>query len=204
MKKSAIAPLLFALLLVSFSPTVSLAQVPDNAAARALWESSNLFCKNCHGKSGEGAFGPDLAGRGLSAAQFRLAVRKPWGVMPAFLEEQISDAELAAFAAYFASLPKTAQPGSWLVPVRADKPHAQQLFAAFGCGQCHGPMPPPNFDGLVKDTDFALMKELVYNHVATQPKLVPQQPGGIFQGQSVELQALCRYAARCLPGIDIF
>ena len=28
--------------------------------------------------------GPDLAGRKLSADQFKHAVRQPWGVMPAF------------------------------------------------------------------------------------------------------------------------
>lgn len=175
MKKNIIAPLVFSLTLVCFFPSASLAQAADVAATKALWENSGLFCKNCHGKSGEGGFGPDLAGRGLSPAQFKRAVRVPWGVMPAFPEEQISDAELAALAAYFASLPKPEELGSWFVPVRADKPHAQQLFASAGCGQCHGPMPPPNFDGLVKD--FGLLKELVYNHTASMPKLEPPKPG---------------------------
>jgi mono/diheme cytochrome c family protein len=44
-----------------------------------------------------------------------------------------------------------------------------------GCAQCHGPAPPPNFDGLVKD--FELLKELVYNHTTAMPKLEPQKPG---------------------------
>jgi mono/diheme cytochrome c family protein len=175
MKKNIVAPLLFSPMLAFFWPTVSFGQVPDLAAAKALWESSGLFCKNCHGKSGEGAFGPDLAGRGLSPTQFKRAVREPWGLMPAFPEPQISDAEIAALAAYFASLPKPAETGRWFVPVGADKPHAQQLFASVGCGQCHGPMPPPNFDGLVKD--FTLLKELVYNHTVAMPKLEPQKPG---------------------------
>ena len=175
MKKDTIASLLFSLSLMSLPPAICSAQAPDIAAAKALWEKSNLMCKNCHGKEGEGAFGPDLAGRGLSPAQFRQAVRKPWGAMPAFVESQLSDAELAAMAAYFASLPKVSEPGHWLVPVAADKPHAQQLFATLGCGQCHGPVPPRNFDGKVMD--FALLKELVYNHTVAMPKLEPQQPG---------------------------
>jgi mono/diheme cytochrome c family protein len=175
MKKNAIARLLFSLMAASVLPAVSFAQATDTAAAKALWESSGLFCKSCHGKGGEGAFGPDLAGRGLSLEQFRHAVREPWGVMPAFPEEQISEAEIVVLATYFASLPRTSAPGRWLVPVAADKPHAQQLFASAGCGQCHGPIPPPNFDGLVKD--FALLKELVYNHTAAMPKLEPQKPG---------------------------
>src|SRR6476646_8993874 len=104
-----------ALLLLPFLQSASLAQAPDTAAAKSLWEGNNLFCKNCHGKNGEGAFGPDLAGRGLSASQFQQAVRKPWGVMPAFTEEQVSDTELAGMAAYFATLPKSAEPGPWRV-----------------------------------------------------------------------------------------
>jgi mono/diheme cytochrome c family protein len=175
MKKYILAPLLFSVLPVSLTPTVSLAQTAEVAAGKALWESGNLFCKSCHGKNGEGAFGPDLAGRGLSLAQFRRAVRQPWGLMPAFPEQHITDAEIATLSAYFASLPKVAQPGRWLIPVAADKPHAQQLFAAVGCAQCHGPAPPPNFDGLVKD--FELLKELVYNHTTAMPKLEPQKPG---------------------------
>ncbi len=173
MKKLAIASL--SLLLSSLLPSLSCAQVPDTAAIKALWESNTIFCKNCHGKAGEGAFGPDLAGRGLSPAQFRHAVRVPWGVMPAFPEEEISDAELDALAGWFASLPKNTEPGRWLVPVLADKPHAQQLFASFGCAQCHGPMPPPNFDGLVKE--FELLKTLVYTHTTAMPKLEPPKPG---------------------------
>ena len=175
MKKNTVALRLFALMLISLAPTWSLAQTTDIAAAKTLWDSSSLFCKSCHGKDGEGAFGPDLAGRGLSLSQFRRAVREPWGVMPAFVEAQISDAEIAQLSAYFASLPRVTEPGRWLIPVSADKPHAQQLFAAFGCGQCHGPVPPRNFDGQV--TEFTALKELVYNHTVAMPKLEPQKPG---------------------------
>ena len=38
---------------------------------------------------------PDLAGRGLSYAQFKRAVQQPWGIMPAF--PQFPDQELADF-----------------------------------------------------------------------------------------------------------
>src|SRR5213595_3952172 len=102
-----------AMALLPFLASASFAQPPDTAAARSLWEGNNLFCKNCHGKNGEGAFGPDLAGRGLSASQFRQAVRKPWGVMPAFVEDQISDSEIAGLTAYFNAMPKAAEPGPW-------------------------------------------------------------------------------------------
>ena len=38
----------------------------------------------------EGAFGPDLAGRGLNYEQVKRAVRQPWGIMPRFLDEQVN------------------------------------------------------------------------------------------------------------------
>src|SRR5438067_12324815 len=88
---------LFAALLLSAIPSLALAPpsfaqgAPDPAAGKKLWESNELFCKNCHGRDGEGAFGPDLAGRGLSAALYRKAVRKPCGVRPAVREGPRSD-----------------------------------------------------------------------------------------------------------------
>ena len=150
----------------------------DATAGKALWEGNNAFCKNCHGRNGEGAFGPDLAGRGLSAAQFQQAVRKPWGVMPSFTTEQVSDAELAGMAAYFATLPKTGELGAWRVPLATDAPHGQQVYVSAGCAQCHGvtfDMPRASFGG--RKGDFALMKDLVYNHTTAMPKMEPTRPG---------------------------
>ena len=170
--------LVAALLLVPLLQAPSFAQAPDAAAGKSLWDGNNTFCKNCHGKNGEGAFGPDLAGRGLSGAQFQQAVRKPWGVMPAFTEEQVSDAELAGMATYFATLPKSAEPGPWRVPVAADAPHGQQAYMAQGCAQCHGAtfdMPRASFGG--RKADFALMKGLVYTHTTEMPKFEATRPG---------------------------
>jgi len=150
----------------------------DAPAAKALWEGNQLFCKNCHGKDGEGAFGPDLAGRGLSAGQFRQALRKPWGIMPAYTEEQLSDAEIAGLTTYFGSLPKPAEPGPWRVPVANDAPHGQQVYMAAGCAQCHGAtfdMPRASFGG--RNGDYALMRDLVYNHTTAMPKFEEQRPG---------------------------
>jgi mono/diheme cytochrome c family protein len=168
---------LTALALLPFLQSASWAQAPDTAAAKSLWDSNNLFCKNCHGKNGEGAFGPDLAGRGLSAAQFQQAVRKPWGVMPAFTDAQLSDAEIAGLAAYFATQPK-AELGAWRVALAAEMPHGQQVYVSQGCAQCHGAtfdMPRATFGG--RNTDFATMKELVYTHTTAMPKFEEQRPG---------------------------
>jgi mono/diheme cytochrome c family protein len=178
MKKSGMKKFAAALLLLPFLQTASTAQAPDPAAGKSLWEGNNTFCKNCHGKAGEGAFGPDLAGRGLSAAEFQQAVRKPWGVMPAFVEDQVSDAEIASMAAYFAGLPKTGELGAWRVPVAADASHGQQVYMSQGCAQCHGAtfdMPRATFGG--RNVDFQTMKDLVYTHTTAMPKFEPQRPG---------------------------
>src|SRR5882672_2923342 len=98
-----LAPLLvFVLFLIA--PTGAAAQAGNAQSGKTLWEGAATQCRNCHGLNGEGAFGPDLAGRHLSLAQFRRAVRQPWGVMPAFVESQVSDQEMADLVAYFDSL----------------------------------------------------------------------------------------------------
>src|SRR5579872_6321903 len=47
--------------------------------------------------------------------------------------------DLANMAAYFASLPKVAATGPWRIPLSDAMPHGQQVAAAVGCAQCHGP-----------------------------------------------------------------
>ena len=148
-------------------------------AGKALWEGPDTQCRSCHGRVGEGAFGPPLAGRNLSAAEFRQAVRKPWGIMPAFTQDQVSDAELANFAAYFADLPKVAEPGPWRFAVPEDGRPGQRTAISLGCAQCHG----ATFDvarGIFGGTalGFSQFKELVYDHNVAMPKL------GIAEGNT--------------------
>src|SRR6516162_3366533 len=115
--------LAFALLALPLAQGAALAQEGNSAAGKAYWDREAprvTLCRACHGASGEGAFGPDLAGRGLNAAQVVRAVRQPWGIMPAFTEAQFSDQDAADVAAYFASLPKVGEPGKWKVEVPAN------------------------------------------------------------------------------------
>src|SRR5215475_1027654 len=107
-----------ALLMLPLAQAAAQAQ-GDAAAGKAIWDGPNTQCRNCHGAKGEGAFGPDLAGRKLTVAQFTHAVRKPWGIMPAYIESQISDNELALLAGYFADMPAVAQPAKWRYEVPA-------------------------------------------------------------------------------------
>ena len=132
----------------------------------ALWASSNSRCNSCHGPSGEGAFGPDLAGRQLSVAQFRRAIREPWGIMPAFSEQQYSDQEVAHIQAYMDSLPRVAEPGPWRIPLPAGAPPGMVLsIATFGCSQCHGAVPRLlRSEAGAVDGDFEWFKGMVYDH----------------------------------------
>jgi mono/diheme cytochrome c family protein len=146
------------------------AQAGDPQAGKALWEAPGVECHECHGVKGEGALGPDLAGRKLTLAQFIHAVRKPWGIMPAFVESQMSDRELADLHAYFSSLPTVAEPGPWKVQVRPDSPRGLQMATTAGCVQCHN----PNFNngrGVMGalNADFAWFRAVVYTHTTALP-----------------------------------
>ncbi len=168
--------LAFALLALPLAQSGASAQTPAGspAAGKAYWERvapRAVDCKFCHGGTGEGGFGPDLAGRGLSAAQVLRAVRQPWGVMPAFVESQVSDQEAADLAAYFGSLPKPAEPGKWRFEVPAGAPPGQATMINMGCGQCHTPLfqgPRANMGGYNMNFDY--FANLVYNHTTAMPQ----------------------------------
>ena len=144
---------------VSQSPR---APVGDSAAGKEFW--NGYECAHCHGLYGQGGYGPDLAGLGLTFDQFKHQVRQSWGVMPRWSEQQISDKELANVYAFLTSLPRVATPG---VAPPGSTPRLQQSSGrreqhrqAFschrtaqcaigadggrtinlaGCAQCHGP-----------------------------------------------------------------
>lgn len=161
-----------ALLMLPLGQAAAQAQ-GDAAAGKALWDGPATQCKNCHGNNGEGAFGPDLAGRKLTVAQFAHAVRRPWGIMPAFIASQVSDAELANMTAYFDTLPAVAQPGKWRFEVPANARPGQAVALNLGCGQCHGPaLNGPRANMGAVDMDFDWFKTLVYNHTGAFPQHV--------------------------------
>jgi mono/diheme cytochrome c family protein len=174
---------LFALLALPLMSTAAAAQ-GNAAAGKTLWEGNTTGCRNCHGEQGQGAFGPDLAGRGLSVDQFKVAVQKPWGIMPAF--PQYSDQQLADMSAYFATLPKVAQPAAWRFAVPANAPAGLATHLNLGCGQCHGPTfnGPRGNMGAVGD-DFEWFKKLVYDHTTSMPQhrtMIGAPPGNINMG----------------------
>ena len=168
--------LLLVLFLLPLPQQALAQQAPATPAGNAergkvLWlETEHVECRECHGDNGEGALGPDLAGRKLTRAQFIHAVRKPWGVMPAYVASQISDAELVDLMAYFDTMPIVNEPGPWRRQVRAGDPRGLQVATTAGCVQCHN----PTFNngrgvmGAIK-ADFEWFKAIVYNHTAAYP-----------------------------------
>ncbi len=170
MKKLFAALLLLPLLPLTYGVATAQNAPQGNAATgKTLWEGNTTACRNCHGANGEGAFGPDLAGRGLDFAQFKKAVHEPWGVMPAF--PQMNDQQLADMTSYFASLPKPATVGKWRFETPANAPRGQAIALNMGCAQCH----QPGFNGPrgnmgAVNGDFNYFAALVYNHTTEMPK----------------------------------
>jgi mono/diheme cytochrome c family protein len=150
--------------------------VGNPTAGKQAWSAGSLggtsLCWTCHGEQGQGGYGPDLAGRGLTFSQFKHAVRKPWGVMPAFAEPQLPDQTVADIAAYLASLPPVTEPGDWRTKVPANAVAGQTLVISNGCGQCHGAAMTNNrswLGGRVSDANFDLYAKVVYAHTEVYP-----------------------------------
>jgi mono/diheme cytochrome c family protein len=167
--------LLLAMLAIPLAQSAAFGQAAGDAAAgKTYWDRvapRNVDCRNCHGGTGEGGFGPDLAGRGLSAAQVLRAVRQPWGIMPIFVASQVSDKDAADLAAYFASMPKLPEPGKWRTDVPAGAPPGQAAMINMGCGQCHTAQfqgPRGNMGAVGMDFDY--FSNLVYNHTTAMPQ----------------------------------
>lgn len=132
-------------------------------------------CTNCHGRNAEGGFGPDLAGTGLAWISFRRAVRQPWGIMPAFREQQKSDQALADILTYLKTLPRTTTLGEWhWRKAPATAPLGQRLYMNFaGCGQCHEPegkFPRARLGVMAHDVTFEYFKRQIYQHFERWPK----------------------------------
>ncbi len=162
---------LLALVALPLAPTAIGAPAGDAARGRAFW--GQQFCQRCHGANAQGAFGPDLAGRGLGFEQALRAIRQPWGIMPAYTEEQVSEQTVADLVAFFNGLPAPAEPGPWGVPSPTGAPLGQRLFIETGgCGQCHGATADRMRQDLGAEgvTDFDTFADLVYRHTDHFPK----------------------------------
>ena len=159
-------------------------------AGKAVWALGNTSCRNCHGDDGGGAFGPALAGRNFTYARFRGYVRNPLGRMPAYIESELTDQEIADLVAYFHSLPPVKQSGKWRFELPQGAPRGQQLaLSVVGCAQCHGPtFETPRHGAAEVNGDWEWFKHMVYEHTTAQreqwsqfdpalPRTTPQPAG---------------------------
>ena len=163
--------LLVVLFLLPLTQQAPPAPAGDPEKGKVLWlETEHVECRECHGAKGEGGFGPDLAGRKLTRAQFIHAVRKPWGIMPAFAESQISDRELIDLMAYFDTLPGVAEPAPWRVQVKRGSPRGLATATTAGCVQCHNPS-FNNGRGVMGaiNANFEWFESIVYAHPTAYP-----------------------------------
>src|SRR5258705_1062451 len=166
--------MLLALILIPIFAAVAAAQTSapagDPVAGKALWDGNTTSCKNCHSPNASGGFGPDLAGRKLTFAQFNHAVQKPWGIMPSF--PQLNDKQVADLYAYVSGLPGVAEPSAWRFPLPANAPPGQVLaLATIGCAMCHTPILDTPRRGIAEaNGDFAWFKHMVYDHTKAMPE----------------------------------
>ena len=144
------------------------------AEGKTAW-ALPLRCASCHGAEGEGGYGPDLAGRGISFEAFRRAVRTPWGIMPAYSERQMSDQTLADMYAFLSSLPPATKVGMKQYTPPAGAPIGQvYMIESYGCASCHGPeilFPRQVLGGSeAAALDFEHFEKLVYEHSSLYPE----------------------------------
>jgi len=165
--------LFLALLMIPVFAAAAAAQTAaagDPVAGKALWDGNTTSCKNCHGAKAEGGYGPDLAGRKLTNAQFTHAVQKPWGVMPSF--PQFNDKQLADMYAYVVNLPGVAEPAAWRFPLPDNAPKGQVVaLSTIGCAMCHTPILDTPRRGIAEaNGDFEWFKHMVYDHTKAMPE----------------------------------
>jgi mono/diheme cytochrome c family protein len=115
-----------------------------SAAAGNVANGKKVFstkrCEGCHGSEGQGGqgqnAGPQIAPPPTDLAAFIRQVRKPNDIMPAFSEQQVSDAELRDTYAFLKSI----QPAAASAPAPAatgNGDNGKRLYVSAGCYECH-------------------------------------------------------------------
>jgi len=166
--------LILGLILIPVFAAVGAAQtaapVGDLVAGKALWDGNTTSCKNCHAPNASGGFGPDLAGRKLTLAQFEHAVYKPWGIMPSF--PQLDRKQVADLYTYVSNLPGVPEPAPWRFPLPGNAPQGQVLaLSTIGCAMCHTPVLDTPRRGIAEaNGDFEWFKHMVYDHTKAMPE----------------------------------
>jgi mono/diheme cytochrome c family protein len=146
----------------------------DPAAGKAVWNDGTRWCKRCHGENADGGWGPDLAGRGLAFEQVRRAIRQPWALMPAYVDSQLSDKQIADLTAFFASMPRVAEPHApRFVTPSGGSLQMKYAIDYYGCAQCHEPEfsnPRRVLGGVAGIANLDYFKKQVYEHTSVFPR----------------------------------
>jgi mono/diheme cytochrome c family protein len=205
------ASILALLVVMGLTTSTTFAQDPDRG--KVVWEEEIWQCQQCHGRAGEGGWGPTLAGNQNSAQDWISQVRSPRRSMPTFSPQQVSDEAITHIHAYLTSLP---EPASFSLPdagLPADAPPGQVLLVEKRCVACHtttGPIqhfldraeiptteavimqlrnPRQNMpmfsEGQVSDADAALIADFLAQQVSPQlaPASLPPSGGPGSTGQ---------------------
>jgi cytochrome c553 len=145
LRSSSLAILLAGAVIATAAALPERAPVPDPD----LYESAG--CSTCHGPTAAGAFGPTLAGTGLSFDDFLGQLRSPRGMMPPVATGLVSDEQARSLFDYVAGLeepeggpvPGTGCPGGQHGRGHhgagaGNCPHHQGTAAGHGQGQGRG------------------------------------------------------------------
>lgn len=114
-QRSILITLLFGLILTSGCGSARrsepLGNAPELSSAAEL-RGRQVFMEHCHAchVGGAGGLAPALNNKPLPGWLIRFQVRNGLGVMPAFPEAQISDAELDSLVAYLKALRQAGEP----------------------------------------------------------------------------------------------
>ncbi len=156
------------------SQVVTAQPAGDAVAGKAIWNEGTRWCKRCHGENAEGGWGPDLVGRGLSFEHVQRAIRQPWALMPAYVETQLSDKQIADLTAYFSSVPKVAVPGQpRFVTPPGGSLEMRYAIDYYGCAQCHEPEfsnPRRVLGGVAGIANLDYFKKQVFEHTSMFPR----------------------------------
>jgi ubiquinol-cytochrome c reductase cytochrome c subunit len=166
-----------------FSSTASASADTSTASQATVEQGQKLFaanCATCHGSSLQGtANGPSLIGVGSAAVDFQVGTgRMPMAMQgPQAMEKppQFSDDEIAALAAYVASVsPGPAIPDEEYTQPTGDATRGGELFR-INCAMCHN---VAGAGGALTEGKFApeltgVLSQHIYEAMLTGPQNMP-------------------------------
>ncbi len=118
------------LLVQGLWPAEALAQTPGNGERLFIQKG----CLGCHGVSGRGGAGPDLAGTALPFEAFLKQLRTPRALMPAFPPTAVSESEAREIYAFVKAAPPP--------PPRVSAKPPEGVQTPASCLECHKKLHP--------------------------------------------------------------